>query len=55
MNPVLGWFYSLGNFIQLLPAKVLYFEILTGWSMTESIAQPEAFPKDICIFVIIVV
>ena len=54
INPFLGWFNSLDNFIELLPAKGLYFEILIVWLMTEKIIQPKTFPKDFCMFVIIV-
>ena len=44
----LGWSNSSGNLIYLLPGKGSYFEILIVWSMTESIIQPESFPKDLC-------
>ena len=36
-------------------AKGLYFERLILCSMTESIIQPEPFPKDFCICDVIVV
>ena len=38
----------------MLPAKGLYFEILILWSLTESVIQPEPFPKNFCIVDIIV-
>ena len=41
--------------MRLLPAKVLYFEILILWLMTESIIQHEPFPKYFLIFDIILV
>ena len=47
--------YFFDNLIMLLPAKGLYFEILIVRSMTESIIQPEPFPKDFGMFVIIAV
>ena len=55
IKPSLAWFDFLGNFILLLPAKGLYFEILIviAWSMTESIIYPERFPKDFYMFDII--
>ena len=31
--------------MNLLPSKGLYFEILLLWSMTESIIQPDSFPR----------
>ena len=55
INPFLGKFNSCGNFIQLFPAKGLYFEIIIEWSMTESIIHPEPFPEDYCMFDITVV
>ena len=54
-NPFLGWSNSLGNLIQLLPAEVLYFEILMLWLTTELIIHPELFLKDFCMLDIIVV
>ena len=45
INPFLGWSNSFGKFMELLPAKGLYFEILLLCSMTESVIQPETFPK----------
>ena len=39
----------------MLLAKGLYLEILIVWSMTDSVIQPEPFPKDFCMFVTIVV
>ena len=51
----LGWSNSFGNLITLLSGKVLYFKILILRSMTESIIQPEPFPKYFCMFYIIVV
>ena len=35
INPSLGWSDSLGNFMELLPAQGLFFEILIVRSMTE--------------------
>ena len=35
----------------MLLAKGLYLEILIVWSLTDSIIQPEPFPKDFCMFV----
>ena len=55
VNPFLEWFNSLGNFIKLLPAKRLYFEILIVWSMAVSVIQLKPFSKDFCVFFIIVV
>ena len=34
---------------------MLYFEILILWSITESIIQPERFPKNFCMFDVLVV
>ena len=50
INPFLRWSNSLGNLIQLLPVVILCFEILMLWSMTESVIEPEPFPKDFCVF-----
>ena len=50
IKSVLGWFNSFGNSIQMILAKTLYFEILKLCSLTESIIQPEPFPKDFSIF-----
>ena len=46
-----GWLYF--GWL-LLPAKGVYFEVPILCSMAESIIQPEPFPKDFCIFDIIV-
>ena len=40
INPFFGWSNSSPNFIKLLPAKGLYFEIQIVWSMIESMIQP---------------
>ena len=48
INPFLEWSNSFGDLIPILPAKRLYLGILIVWSMTESIIQPEPFPKDLC-------
>ena len=46
---------NLGNFIQLVPAKGLYFEILIFCSMAELIIQSKPFCKDFGMFDLIVV
>ena len=54
IKPFLGWSNSFSNLIELLPAKGLYFEIRIVWWITESIIQPEPFPKNFSMCFIIV-